>query len=166
MLQAVTFGVIALLTVIDQITKYLVVLYLKPIGTADFIPGVRFNYLENTGAAFGSMTGSTLFLSIITAVVLVVLLVLLGKKSFHSKILHWGVALITAGGIGNLIDRVFRGYVTDFLEFTFIKFPVFNFADCLITVGAAVAIIYLVYDIIVSVKKEKVEKSVKEHSDD
>lgn len=166
MLQAVTFGVIALLTVIDQITKYIVDLYLKPIGTADFIPGLRFNYLENTGAAFGSLTGSTVILSILTALVLVVLLIVLGKKLLNSKILHWAVVLITAGGIGNLIDRVFKGYVTDFLEFTFIKFPVFNFADCLITVGAAVAIIYLVYDIIVSVKKEKAEKAAKEQSND
>lgn len=85
---------------------------------------------------------------------------------FSSKILHWGVALITAGGIGNLIDRVFRGYVTDFFEFTFIKFPVFNVADCLITVGAVISIIYLVYDIVVSIKKEKAEKAAKEHNDD
>lgn len=166
MLQAVTFAVIALLTVIDQITKYVVVLYLKPIGMTDFIPGVRLNYLENTGAAFGSMTGNTVLLSVITAVVLVVLLIALGKKVFSSKILHWGVALITAGGIGNLIDRVFRGYVTDFFEFTFIKFPVFNVADCLITVGAVISIIYLVYDIVVSIKKEKAEKAAKEHNDD
>lgn len=81
MLQAVTFAVIALLTVIDQITKYIVVLYLKPIGMTDFIPGVRLNYLENTGAAFGSMTGNTVLLSVITAVVLVALLIALGKKS-------------------------------------------------------------------------------------
>lgn len=161
MLQAVTFAVIALLTVIDQITKYLVVLYLKPVGTADFIPGVRLNYLENTGAAFGSLTGSTVLLSVVTAVVLVALLAALGKKAFGSKILHWGVALITAGGIGNLIDRVFKGYVTDFFEFTFVKFPVFNVADCLITVGAVISIIYLVYDIFASVKKEKAEKAEK-----
>ena len=166
MLQAVTFAVIALLVVIDQITKYIVILYLKPIGMAGFIPGVRLNYLENTGAAFGSMTGSTLLLSVVTAIVLVVLIIALGKKSFHSKILHWGVALRTAGGIGNLIDRVFRGFVTDFFEFTFIKFPVFNVADCLITVGAVISIIYLVYDIVISIKKEKAEKAAKEQSDD
>lgn len=166
MLQAVTFGVIALLTVIDQIIKYVVDLYLKPMGTAGFILGVRLNYLENTGAAFGSLTGNTTLLSVLTAVVLVALLIALGRKFFDSKILHWSIVLITAGGIGNLIDRIFRGYVIDYFEFTFFKFPVFNFADCLVTVGAAVAIVYLVYDIIVSAKKEKAEKAAKEKEND
>ena len=166
MLQAVTFGVIALLTVIDQIIKYVVDLYLKPIGMADFIPGVRLNYLENTGAAFGSLTGNTVLLSVLTAVVLVALLIALGKKFFGSKILHWAVALIAAGGIGNLIDRVFREYVIDYFEFTFFKFPVFNFADCLVTVGAVIAIVYLMYDIIVTAKKEKAEKAEKEKGND
>lgn len=97
---------------------------------------------------------------------LVALLIALGRKFFDSKILHWSIVLITAGGIGNLIDRIFRGYVIDYFEFTFFKFPVFNFADCLVTVGAAVAIVYLVYDIIVTAKKEKAEKAAKEKEND
>lgn len=166
MFQAVTFGAIAILTVIDQIIKYVVDIYLKPAGMAGFIPGVRLNYLENTGAAFGSLTGNTKLLSVITAVVLAALIIALGKKFFGSNILHWSIVLITAGGIGNLIDRVFRGYVIDYFEFTFFKFPVFNFADCLVTVGAAMAIVYLIYDIIVTAKKEKAEKAAKEKSND
>lgn len=166
MLQVVSYAVIVLLTVIDQITKYCVDIYLKPVETAPFIPGVRFAYLENTGAAFGSMQGNTDFLSVVTGIVLLLMLVAVGFKFFDSKILHWCVVLLAAGGIGNLIDRVFRGYVIDFLEFTFIDFPVFNFADCLVTVGAAIAIVYLVYDIVATVKKDKAEKREKDSKND
>lgn len=112
------------------------------------------------------MQEKTAFLSVVTAVVLILMLAAIGMKLFDSKILHWCVVLLTAGGIGNLIDRVFRGYVIDFLEFTFIDFPVFNFADCLVTVGAAAAIVYLIYDIVVTVKKDRAEKKEKDNKND
>jgi signal peptidase II len=63
-----------------------------------------------------------------------------------------------AGGLGNLIDRIFRGIVVDYIEPLFMNFAVFNFADCLITVGAVVLVIYLLYDIICDSKKNNKRK--------
>ena len=70
---------------------------------------------------------------------------------FLTKRLEFGVAysaitLIVSGGLGNLIDRIFRGYVIDYIEPLFVNFAVFNFADILVTVGAAILIVYLIYD--------------------
>ena len=64
-------------------------------------------------------------------------------------------AVIIAGGIGNLIDRVFRGFVIDYIEPLFIDFAIFNFADILVTCGAAVLIFWLIFDMIRESKKEK-----------
>ena len=61
--------------------------------------------------------------------------------------------LIISGGLGNLIDRIFRGSVIDYIEPLFVNFAVFNFADCLVTVGAAILIVYLIYDLVKSVRK-------------
>ena len=69
------------------------------------------------------------------------------------------IIAIVSGGIGNIIDRVVRGYFVDFIEFLFVDFYVFNFADCLITVGAFLIIGYEIYDIIKDRKKKKVEQN-------
>ena len=75
------------------------------------------------------------------------------------------LAMIIGGGIGNMIDRVFLGYVVDFLEFTFIDFPVFNVADSFVTVGAFMLMGYLIWDLIRDMKTSKVEKQTEEHGD-
>ena len=68
--------------------------------------------------------------------------------ALNSPFLKTAIILISAGGIGNMIDRIYRGTVIDFIEPTFVNFAVFNVADIFVTCGAAIIIIYLIVDII------------------
>ena len=151
---------IAALTAADQIIKYFVLLYLKPVGSVGVINGfLEWDYVENTGAAFGSFSGNTALLSIITAVIIIAGIAAIILKKINNKFLLQTATVIIAGGLGNLIDRIFRGYVVDFIKVLFIDFPVFNFADILVTCGSFMLIIYLIIDIYKdSRKKSKGDK--------
>lgn len=145
------FNYIALIAVpiivaIDQLTKILVYNNLRPIGTYPLIEGVfHFTYVKNTGAAFGILKDSRWVFILFSLIFIAVLLyVLLSKKITH-KLFVIASVLVVSGGIGNLIDRIFRGYVIDFLDFRLINFAVFNFADSCITIGTALLFIYFVF---------------------
>ncbi len=159
MLQAATIMTIAFLIAIDQIIKFIVLKHLEPIGSITVIDKVlSLTYVENTGAAFGSFSGYTRVLSVFTALVLIVGLIYLLSGKIRSKVVYWGLTLIIAGGAANLIDRVGRHFVIDYIDPLFVKFAVFNFADILVTVGAFVVIIYLLYEIIRDSKNAKVKE--------
>lgn len=159
MLQAITVLVIALFIAVDQIIKLVVLKYLEPIGKITVIDKfLSLTYVENTGAAFGSFSKHTEVLSAFTAVVLIVGLIYLLSGKIKSKIVYSGAVLVISGGAGNLIDRVFRSFVIDYIDPLFVKFAVFNFADILVTVGAFIIIGYLIYDIIRDTHKPKTEK--------
>lgn len=110
-------------------------------------------YVENTGAAFSLFTGKTALLSVFTAVVLLVGFYLIFAKKIKSKVALASVVMLMGGGLGNFIDRVFRHFVVDYIEVLFIDFPVFNFADCFVTVGEFLLVGYLIYDIVRDYKK-------------
>lgn len=151
MLQFLSLLSIAVFVTADQIIKLFALKYLEPVGVRPAIPGVfQFSYVENTGAAFGSFSKFTVVLSVFTAIILVAMVIYILSKKLEFGVVYCSLVLIIAGGIGNLIDRVFRGYVIDYIEPLFVKFAVFNFADILVTVGAAVLIIYLIYDMVKS----------------
>lgn len=125
----------------DQYTKWLAISHLK--GQKPFVIISRvleFSYLENTGAAFSSFAGKQTLLICLTTVVTLLLLwkylTLPGGKRFVPMRLC--MLLIISGAVGNLIDRVSRNYVVDFIYFVPIDFPKFNVADIYITVGVAV----------------------------
>lgn len=159
MLQAITIIIIAFLIAIDQLIKFAVLKHLEPIGSITVIDKVlSLTYVENTGAAFGSFSGYTRVLSVFTALVLIVGLIYLLSGKIRSKVVYWGLTLIISGGAANLIDRVGREFVIDYIDPLFIKFAVFNFADILVTVGAFIVIIYLLYDIIKDSKTDKTKK--------
>lgn len=159
MLQAITIIIIAFLIAIDQLIKFAVLKHLEPIGSITVIDKVlSLTYVENTGAAFGSFSGYTRVLSVFTALVLIVGLIYLLSGRIRSKVVYWGLTLIISGGAANLIDRVGREFVIDYIDPLFIKFAVFNFADILVTVGAFIVIIYLLYDIIKDSKTDKAKK--------
>ncbi len=151
--------IIAILAGIDQLTKMQVSLFVGDNGSVEFLFGLfRLTYVENTGVAFSMFSGKTDVLSVVTAVILAGTLCALfvhrkGKKK--PALLVISLILINAGGIGNLIDRVFNGYVVDFIEPLFIDFAVFNFADCCITVGAFMLLGYEIYDIVKDMKAKK-----------
>ncbi len=155
MFQAVSLAIIAVLTVIDRLTKYAAVSTVKVDGPKEFLFGLfNFTYVENTGAAFSLFSDKTDALSLLTVLFLVVMVFLLMKKTFISKFLNASLMLVIAGGLGNLIDRVAYGYVIDFIEPLFIDFAVFNFADCCITVGAFMIIGYEIFELINERKKK------------
>lgn len=138
----------AVLTVLDQWTKRLAVLYLK--GQEPFVlwEGVfELNYLENRGAAFGIFQGQK-------AVFLVCTVLILGLVVFYYSRLPKGRrfapirlvgVLLAAGAVGNMIDRAVNSYVVDFLYFKLIDFPIFNVADCYVTVGAALLALLILF---------------------
>lgn len=149
----------AVLVCADQLFKYLVIEYIKPIEYIDVIEGViRFRYVENTGAIFGSFSTHTVVLTIFSVVLLIGTIVILATNKSKSKLVNICLLLMISGGFGNIIDRIRLHYVVDFIEPLFINFAVFNFADCLITVGAFVLIGYLLVDLIKGTKAEQQKK--------
>lgn len=147
----------------DQIIKLLVINYLKPIQYIDLIDGVlRFRYVENTGAIFGSFSAHTALLTVFSLVLLGVTIFFLVTNKNKNKLVNLCLLFMISGGVGNIIDRIRLHYVVDFIEPLFVDFAVFNFADCLITVGAFTLIIYLIVDLIKDTKKNK--ESVSERS--
>lgn len=136
-----------MLVALDRLSKVLLPVLLSNGQTITLIDGiVELRLLEggNTGAAFGMLKNGTLVLIILTSLLMLVLVYLLFFKRFSSRWLYSAILLITAGGMGNLYDRVIYGYVTDFINFTFIEFPIFNIADCYVCIGAAILILWLI----------------------
>lgn len=131
----------ALLTALDQWTKKLAVAHLK--GQEPFViwDGVfELFYSENRGAAFGMLQGKHGFFFLVAALVFIAVLYAMWKLPGTVRYLplRCCLTLIAAGAAGNLIDRVVQGYVVDFLYFKLIDFPIFNVADCYVTVATAV----------------------------
>ncbi|MDD6276344.1 MAG: signal peptidase II [Clostridia bacterium] len=148
---------VAILVCADQLIKLAVETYLAPVTEIGFIDGfVGWHYVRNTGAAFGMMSGKTEILSVVTGIVLAVGIVLIAAGKIKPKFYLVCAVMIVSGGIGNLIDHIFKGYVVDYIEFQFIDFAVFNFADILITCGAAMVIIKLIAEIIQDIRKKSV----------
>lgn len=130
--------------VLDQLTKYFAQLYLQPVGTMPFIPGImELRFVLNDGAAFSSFAGARLFLILFTGVAIAALAVYLFWKKPPKHLERAALVLLIGGGLGNLIDRVRTGVVVDFFATTFVDFAVFNVADCFVCVGAAMLILYV-----------------------
>lgn len=134
------------LVIIDQLIKMLAIKYLLPTNGVTIISGViNLTYLENKGAAFGLWDSRWFLIGINIVIIVVVLRLLLSKKYELTKLLKMAYSLILAGGITNLIDRIFRGYVIDYIDITeLFDYPVFNFADICIIVGVAIIILTII----------------------
>ena len=127
-----------LLTAIDQISKILAEKYLKN-APVDLIKGVlRLQYLENRGAAFGILQNQRWFFIILTTAFLIAMIYVWVRipDDRHFMALHFLCVLVSAGALGNLIDRACLIYVRDFIYFVLIDFPIFNIADIYVTVSA------------------------------
>jgi len=133
-----------LLVIIDQASKYWARTFLRKNGPLSIIPGVfKLQYHENTGAVWGIMTGKTDFLSIITIILIVLLLIVYFKIPKERKYLPIQIiwVFILAGAVGNFIDRISFKYVVDFIYFELIDFPIFNIADSYLTVSCILLLI-------------------------
>lgn len=105
-----------------------------------------FTYVRNTGAAFSILSGKMWILSAVSVLFCIGTILFFIIKKPKNKLFCIALTLIFAGAFGNAIDRVFYGYVVDFIETTFINFAVFNIADIAITVGAILFVIYMLLD--------------------
>lgn len=141
----IVLGLSLLVAALDYLIKILVMNNLKPVGSLTVIPGLfSLTYVENRGAAFGMLSNARWVFILFTILVIIALIYVVIKKRIESKLFNAAVILIIGGGIGNLIDRIFYGYVVDYLSVSFFP-PVCNFADYCVTVGAALMVIYLLF---------------------
>ncbi len=142
---------------LDQITKLLTLAYLTD-APIKLIPNVlHLTYVENRGAAFGMLADRRWVFIVISVVAIAGLLVYLIVKKPQDKLLSISLALIAGGGIGNMIDRIFRGFVVDMIDVTCIDFYVFNVADSAVCIGCGLLILYMILDE-VRTRKSKSEK--------
>lgn len=139
--------VITLIFTLDRLTKYWATKVLMDNEGISIIKGFfDFSYLENTGAAFGMLSGKLIFLTLIPIVVLVFLAYKYYKTKTKNVLLKLSGGMIAAGALGNLYDRIFYGYVVDFISVHYKNlyyFPTFNVADMSITIGTFLIIIYV-----------------------
>lgn len=147
MLSVWMFILSAVLIAVDQVTKQLAVFFLKDQPAIPLWEGVfEFRYCENPGIAFSLLENQRLLFIPATCLVMIVLVIMMLRSDLrHSKLFSLSCAMILAGGIGNLIDRIAYKYVIDFLYFKLIDFPIFNFADCCVVIGAILLFAYLLF---------------------
>ncbi len=139
-------GIFIFFIAMDQLSKSLAVNMLGQVGTVQsFIPHfIRFEYRENTGMAWGLLPNARVYFIIVTLILAAFLVFLLVRyRKLLPKLSKVALTVILSGAIGNLIDRIFLGYVRDFIAFDFIEFPVFNIADCCVTIGAVLLAVSL-----------------------
>jgi len=127
---------------IDQFTKYLIFYNKKLFINKDFLL-FKLDFVKNYGAAFNIFSGSRVFLSLISVFFSILLIYLIFRKNTLNSYDLFSYSFILGGTIGNGIDRIFRGFVVDFINLNIINFPVFNIADISINIG----FIILLYNI-------------------
>ena len=149
---------IAVLVAVDQVIKLLVDAHLKSIGSVPVIKNIlQFSYYENDGAMMGMMSGKTLTMTVLAVLCLGVIAFVIFSGKVKFGVDYCCIVLMMSGGLGNIIDRIFRGYVIDYIEVLFIDFYIFNFADCLVTCAAVVLICNQIYEMIKENKAKKVK---------
>ena len=130
------------IVLIDQFTKYLMFYNKKLFINKDFLL-FKLDFVKNYGAAFNILSGSRVFLSLISIIFSILLIYLIFKKNTLNPLDLYSYSFILGGTIGNGIDRIYRGFVVDFINLNIINFPVFNIADISINIG----FIILLYNI-------------------
>lgn len=151
---------LAFLVIFDQITKYIAKAHIKGEKSYTIIKNIiSFKYLDggNSGAAWGILSGGIILFIIFTifAVAIISKFIYNIYKVYNTnyslnptaKALNILMIVLVAGAIGNLIDRIVNGYVIDFISFDFIKFPIFNVADCYITVSCILLFIICIFKV-------------------
>ena len=153
-------ALIPVLCAVDQFTKYLTVSRFAPYvsqyldaGVSPYVPAAdqvaaipglfHFTFRANTGGGFSILSGHTWFLILITAVFFAFAVFAVKKGWLSTRGEKWSLAVICGGALGNLLDRVLRGYVVDMIELEFMNFPVFNVADCFITCGTLALLLFV-----------------------
>lgn len=147
----------AILIAADQIIKYFIHNNMLLGNHYPLIEDFLYlTYIRNTGIAFGLFKNNNLFMIIVISIIILILLYFYNKEEKKVFTLSISVTLLVSGAIGNLIDRVFYGYIIDYINFTF--WPAFNLADSLIVIGSILLGIYLIFQ----VEEDKDKQEVKE----
>ena len=144
----IDFVVMAVFFLFDQFTKHLAIVNLKDNPAYVLIEGVlELQYLENRGSAFGMLQNQKFFILFVGSVFLAVILFFLFKLPQQKKFcsVHILLAVIVAGGIGNMVDRIRFDYVVDFISFILIDYPIFNVADCYIVCGTVILFLLFMF---------------------
>ncbi len=145
----ISIFLIVALVVIDQITKIFAAAYLPdtPEGVSVIDGVLSLYYVENTGISFSLLASKLVLIIIVTSIIIAILSYVLLATPKEKKYLPFSVtlAVIIAGAAGNLIDRIIRGYVIDFLKTDFIDFPIFNFADICVCLGLIVLVFLIIF---------------------
>ena len=136
------FSLSIFIVLIDQFTKYLISYNNKLFINKDFLL-FKLDFVKNYGAAFNILSGSRIFLSLISIIFSVLLIYLIIRKNTTNLFDLYAYGFILGGTIGNGIDRIYKGFVVDFINLNIINFPVFNIADISINIG----FIFLLYNI-------------------
>lgn len=162
----IEIGIMCLLIAVDLLTKHFIYGHCNTVDDIVIIDGViRFTAVRNTGASFGIAKDHTTALTVISAVSSVLLIFFLFYSNTNkNKWLRSALIMITAGAIGNVVDRIAFGYVRDFVYFELIDFAVFNLADSCLTVGAVVLMIYIIFFYAKEESKAKEKKEETEYA--
>lgn len=137
----------ALIVAADQVAKYVVSATMRVGDVALSLGLFDITYIKNEGAAFSILSGRMSLLSVISIVFCLAVIVWWIKKKPTNKLMCLSVSMMFAGALSNAVDRIFRGFVVDYIHTTFMNFPVFNIADIAITLGAALLILYeIIFD--------------------
>ena len=137
---------VLILVAVDQVVKVLVRTNI-PLGeSVPFIPHLMdLTYVQNTGAAFSLLRNHTWLLALISLVVAAALVAAIWRRVFTHPFGRSALSVVLAGAVGNLIDRVLFGYVTDMFMTTFITFAVFNVADICVVLGGIATVVYVLF---------------------
>lgn len=152
------FSIIIMLAVIaaDYLSKLAVLNYLAPVGQVRLIDGIfHLTYVENRGAAFGMLAQQRWVFMILSVAAIIGLIVYLWRARPESRLLRLSLALIAGGGIGNMIDRTFYGFVVDFIDVAFVWDYVFNVADCAVCIGCGFMVLWFILSEIKERKDKK-----------
>ena len=136
------FSLSIFIVLIDQYTKYLIFYKNKLFINKDFLL-FKLDFVKNYGAAFNIFSGNRIFLSLISIFFSILIIYLIFRKKTLNSFDLYSYSFILGGTIGNGIDRIFKGFVVDFINLNIINFPVFNIADISINIG----FIFLLYNI-------------------
>lgn len=133
-----------ILVIIDQVSKIIVINNLTNNKSVEVIKSFFYlTYTNNTGAAFSILTGKRILLILVSLIVIGILIYYIKKTKIEKKINKIALSLVIGGSIGNLIDRIIKGAVIDFLDFKIFgyNYPIFNLADTFIVLGVFLLLI-------------------------
>ena len=146
MIYALYTLVVLVLIGCDQLLKSWTVSHLELGQSTGFLPGfLQLTRVHNYGAAWSSLSGKTVLLVAVTAVLLVAVAYLLLRRIVRHPLGVAAALLILGGGVGNIIDRIANGYVVDMFDLQLFSYPVFNLADCCVVVGAILGGVYYLF---------------------